>query len=107
MYLNRDEYLLLSRSGRIPRPGRPGPGRLREQPPAELRRLAVEAGGAASLPGAATAGLRRLLRRRGDGRVRPGARARSPQRLSGYADRETYVELEFAVGFGVEEESWL
>jgi hypothetical protein len=83
MYFHRDDYLLLSRGGRVPRPAHievrhhwhthpPSPGRLRR-------------GGARLL-----AGLPRRCTRDSDA---PGAGQRSPGEL----DIHAYLELEFAV----------
>lgn len=93
MHYNRDEFQLLSRGGRVPPAVRAGPpGPRHELPPAEpwLLQLAV----------AAVAGM-----------LRHGRSAGQPTRGSapavGYADPERYLELEFAVGFAAEDESWL
>lgn len=89
MHLNRDELLLLSRGGRLPLSQRAGPGRLRGRPPVDRGAAPVTVAGG---------GLHRLaarLRRRG-----------SSHALPGYADREAYVRLEFAVGFTAEDEPW-
>ncbi|MGH2913879.1 MAG: hypothetical protein ACRDMX_02715 [Solirubrobacteraceae bacterium] len=78
MNRDRDEYLLLARAGRTPHRLRGGPARDRASPmrPRErVRRLGV-----------AVAGRLPALGRR--------------DRL----DRLDYLELEFAVGFGVEDE---
>jgi hypothetical protein len=84
MYYNRDEFLVWSRTGRVP-PGAPraGPPHPRhELPSAEpwLLQMAV----------AAVAGM---LRRDG------GKNAR--------LDPDDYLKLEFAVGFAADEEPWL
>ena len=98
MYYNRDEFLLLGRTGRVPPAARPGPrsqdpllgpgGALRRDP--WLLQLAV----------AAVAGM-----------LRHGRAAGQPTPESapavGYADPESYLELEFAVGFAAEDEAWL
>jgi hypothetical protein len=42
-----------------------------------------------------------------DGAGRAGGEPARPASIRGYADRETYLELEFAVGFGVQDEEWL
>lgn len=85
MYYNRDEFMLLSRRGSVPPATRHGPpGR---HP------------GQGDLP----AGEPWLLQLLG-GAIRSMARHRS---AVGYADRESYREMEFAVGFGAEDEPWL
>lgn len=82
MYLNRDELMLLSRGGRVPPATRAGPPR--PQPPGGER--------------SGRRGWRRPTGRRdAHGSRGPGA----------YARRDTYVELEFAVGFGADDEQWL
>jgi hypothetical protein len=101
MYYNRDEFMLLSRRGSVPPTAGAGPpGRLYDHgehrsgglPPAEPWLL--------QLLGAAVRGM---LRHGQGGAPRPsGAGA-----TGGYADRESYLELEFAVGFGADDEPWL
>jgi hypothetical protein len=84
MYYNRDEFLVWSRTGRVP-PGAPraGPTHPRhELPPAEpwLLQAAV----------AAVAGMLR------HGRAKP------PE-----LDRDAYLALEFEVGFAADDDPWL
>jgi hypothetical protein len=106
MHYNRDEFMLLSRGGRVPpavRAGPPGrdpllgPGGALVGEPWLLQALS-----------AAVAGLLRHARRaapaQGSARVQSSA-GRAP--ASGYADPEAYLELEFAVGFAAEDEPWL
>jgi hypothetical protein len=104
MYLNTDELLLLSRGGRVAPVSRAGP-RYRDwlEPHQRESLTVVRAWGRRSLRRRRTARLREALGGGGPFSRQP---ARAPQ-FSGYADRETYVELEFAVGFGAEEEQWL
>ncbi len=95
MYCNRDELMLFSRTGRFPPATRDGPGRRRrvgayEQDLSRRR----DRGGS----------LRRVL-----ARLRSAAPVASPPpepvpSMRGYADHQAYLELEFAVGFAVEEE---
>ncbi|MGH2872249.1 MAG: hypothetical protein ACRDL5_07270 [Solirubrobacteraceae bacterium] len=95
MLHDRDDYTLLMRAGRVPHEMRAGPsGRLRPgraYTPAPDRRPVPRA----RRP--ALAGLRQLMR---------SPRGRRPQRLPATPplDRQSYLELEFAVGFGVEDE---
>jgi hypothetical protein len=102
MNLNRDEFLLLSRTGRSTYSTRAGPG---PGPGADER---FEAG----LTGRWFRRRSRsgLTLQRGDGRglrhvlgPRSGRSTRVSRTL-GYAD-ETYFEMEFAVGFPAEEET--
>jgi hypothetical protein len=99
MNLNRDEFLLLSRTGRGPHSTRAGPGPDERfeagRTPRELRRRARSG---LSLRSGAGRGLRHVL----------GPRSgRSPRasRTVGRIDEDTYFEMEFAVGFPVEEET--
>ena len=80
MYYNRDEFLLLSRGGRVPPAVRAGPA-----PPAP--QLAAAEPWLIQLAVAAVAGMLRRGRE-------SGARL----------DRDAYLELEFAVGFAADEE---
>jgi hypothetical protein len=99
MFQHRDEYMLLSRGGRVSPATRAGPRYRSRLSPAELE----------------PAGVRprrgRLKRWASDVRRRIGAgRGRGPAQspgISGYADSESYFELEFAVGFAVEDEQLL
>lgn len=89
MFLNRDELALLSRGGRVPRALRPAPAGLHER--------AVTAAG--------PAGWRVRL---APGRLRPTrATGRAPAAVAparAPIPSQRYLELEFAVGFGVEDE---
>lgn len=91
MFYDKDEFLLLSRGGRVPPAVRAGPPRGDPAPPGEPWLLQAFA--------AALAGM-----------LRPGgAPAESPKSApaTGYVDPEGYLELEFAVGFVAEDEPWL
>ncbi len=93
MYQNRDELMLFSRTGRFPPATRAGPGHRLPAYEQDLIRLRDRGGR-----------LRRVLarlRRPGPGASPTPAAAPS---IRGYADRESYLELEFAVGFAMEEE---
>lgn len=84
MQFSRDEYLLLSRTGRVPHSARPRPD---PHPVSELSRPAIR------FPldgwiGAARAGVRSLRGRRGSAAGVP----------------DSYLELEFVVGFGADDE---
>jgi hypothetical protein len=98
MHIMRDEFLLLSRTGRMP-PGHPraGPAQHRhELPPTEPWVLQT-----------ALAVLAGMLRHRRDGGAvgqAPDAVGQAPAPGAGYADPETYLQLEFAVGFATEDE---
>ena len=90
MYYNRDEFLLLSRGGRVP--PRTGPPRPRPQPSAGEPWLMRLAGSALSgMLGSGPTGAERVS-------------PRGP--AAGYADRQSYLELEFAVGFAADDEPW-
>jgi hypothetical protein len=107
MLLNRDELLLLSRSGRVPPATRAGP-RPRIPPPAALpgRDSPASPRSGRAVRGLSLAGVRRALHRSDRrGPVAPvgPARPRCPL-TQGYADPASYLELEFAVGFVAEEE---
>lgn len=96
MHINRDEFMLLSRRGSVPPATRAGPPsrsvqRYEPDPPAPRLKERVSA---------AVGGIRGRLS--GSGPERPHS-----ARSHGYAEQESYVELEFAVGFGVEDEPWL
>jgi hypothetical protein len=120
MYLNTDELLLLSRGGRVPPVSRAGPRYRDWLSPLEREGLrVVRSWGLRSARRRRAAQLRKALGQLGAGSVR-GTRepAREPDResgreparapsVTGYADRESYVELEFAVGFAVEDEQLL
>jgi hypothetical protein len=108
MYLNSAELLLLSRGGRVPPVSRAGPRYRDWLAPDERERLQVaRSWGLRSFRRRRSARLREALGGLGGGGGR-GTRepARAPS-FPGYADRESYVELEFAVGFAAEEEQWL
>jgi hypothetical protein len=93
VYFNRDEFMLLSRQGRVPPAVRAGPpGPRHEIPAAEPWLLQLMA---AAVHGA--------LRHARPGAPRPQDAGGSP----GSVDRDTYLELEFAVGFAAEDEPWL
>src|SRR5262249_22876119 len=100
MHLNRDEFLLLSRTGRGPYSTRAGPGpdeRLEAGlTPQHLRRR-VRGGLTLTRAGL---GLRHVLGPRSGRSVRPS-------RTVGPIDEDTYFEMEFAVGFPAEEETLL
>ncbi len=104
MNLNRDEFLLLSRSGRGPYSTRAGPQ------PFGVPEFDPEVWTSSRrFRKPKRTGL--LLRRISGNRLRhglgprPGRSARVP-RTPTYADQE-YIELEFAVGFPAEEETLL
>jgi hypothetical protein len=91
MHIMRDEFLLLSRTGRMP-PGHPRAGPVQhhhELPPPEPWVLQT-----------ALAVLAGMLRHRRAG----GAVGQPPAPGAAYADPETYLQLEFAVGFATEDE---
>jgi hypothetical protein len=104
MYHDRDEFTLLSRGGRVPR-ARAGP-RYRDRIEPCDRDIAQRDrfGGRLALRAFRPSRLRRLL----SGSDRAGSQpARSPS-ITGYADPDSYLELEFAVGFDpVEDEQLL
>ncbi len=100
MYYDRDEFMLLSRTGRVPPATRAGPrsdeDRVRHR--ADCLAARSEAGI-----------LRRMVRALAWRRPAPapadgGRDPRRAQAVHGYADRDSYLELEFAVGFGIEDE---
>jgi hypothetical protein len=102
MNLNRDEFLLLARTGRDPHRTRAGPGP-DERFEADLgtRRVRrVRRRGGPALRAGVGGGLRHLL----GSRSGPSSRA---TRMLGEMDEQTYFELEFAVGFPAEEETLL
>jgi hypothetical protein len=100
MNLNRDEFLLLSRTGRGPYSTRAGPGpdeRFEAGLTSRRLRRRVRSGLTLRRDGL---GLRHVL----------GPRSgRSPRasRTLGRKDEEAYFEMEFAVGFPAEEETLL
>jgi hypothetical protein len=101
MYLNRDEFLLLSRTGRSTYSTRAGPG-LDERFEAGVtpRRLRRHARSGLTLRSGSWRGLRQVLGARSGRGIRP-------TRAVGSTDEETYFEMEFAVGFPAEEDSVL
>lgn len=109
MYINRDEFLLLSRRGSVPRSSGAGPPRPFGEPdPGHRRRRSP--GVAADHGAGGRAWLRRVVApARGATSPNAGARPAELPRMParGYVDREAYLELEFAVGFGAEDELWL
>ncbi|HEX4009681.1 MAG TPA: hypothetical protein VHX62_06720 [Solirubrobacteraceae bacterium] len=104
MYQSKDELWLLSRGGRVPPVSRAGPRyRDRLAPHDREAALAGRSRGRLPVPALRPARLRRAL---GGGGRADHEPARAPS-IRGYASPESYVELEFAVGFGTEEETWL
>ncbi|HEY2320063.1 MAG TPA: hypothetical protein VGH67_17280 [Solirubrobacteraceae bacterium] len=100
MNLNRDEFLLLSRTGRGPQSTRAGPVPEPVEGSGGRRLFRRRKTSALSPAAGTTAGARHAL----------GPRMRGPQRPSrtpGSPDERTYHELEFLVGFPVEEETLL
>jgi hypothetical protein len=96
MNLNREEFLLLSRTGRGPYSTRAGPGPDERFEagitPGRLRRRARSG---LSLRSAGGRGLRHVLGPR-------SGRRTDPSRSVGSSDEETYFEMEFEVGFPAE-----
>jgi hypothetical protein len=104
MFQDRDEFMLLSRGGRVPR-ARAGP-RYREQlaPHDRDNILAGSTGRRLTRRAFRPSRLWETLGRGGRAGRQP---ARSPS-ISAYADPECYLDLEFAVGFeAVEDEQLL
>jgi hypothetical protein len=102
MYLNRDEFLLLSRTGRGPYSTRAGPGPdERFEAGVTPRRWRPRARSGLSLRSGSGWRLRHVLGPRSGRRIGPTR----PSRSVGATDQETYFEMEFAVGFPVEDES--
>ncbi|HEX3978591.1 MAG TPA: hypothetical protein VHW96_20140 [Solirubrobacteraceae bacterium] len=99
MNLNRDEFLLLSRTGRGPHSTRAGPGP-DERFEAELTvgRRGRRARSGLTLRSGAGRGLRHVL---GPRSGRSAGASRTPGRI----DEGTYFEMEFVVGFPAEEET--
>ncbi|HWE10488.1 MAG TPA: hypothetical protein VG325_14140 [Solirubrobacteraceae bacterium] len=90
MYYNRVEFMLLSRGGRVPPATRDGPpGRLYDYGDGRYRRLPPREPWLLQMLSAAMRGM-----------LRHG-------QAGGYADRDSYREMEFAVGFGADDEPWL
>lgn len=102
MHVRHDELCLLSRTGRYPA-SRAGGKRGPAPPPRPPTRPPGHGGGHRGLVSRALSGCRRALHR-------PSERGISTPSRTGptaYAQRDTYVELEFAVGFGTDDEPWL
>lgn len=95
MHYSRDELMLFRRCGVVPPATRPGPPRRRVGPKAND---AGDVAPVAEPPVPWLLGLAASV-------LSSAARRPAPQR--GSADDQTYLELEFAVGFGAEDESWL
>ncbi len=114
MYCNRDELMLFSRTGRFPPAARAGPGHRHRMAADEQDRFARRGRGgrlrrvlAHLRPSAPTGGRapEPLPSMRGWPSAPTGGRPPEPlPSMRGYADRQAYLELEFAVGFAVEEE---
>jgi hypothetical protein len=104
MYLNRDEFLLLSRTGRDTYSTRAGPGPdERFEAGVTPRRFGRRGRSGLTLRSGSGWGLRHVLGPRSGRRIGPTR----PSRSMGSTDEETYFEMEFAVGFPVEEDSVL
>lgn len=100
MNLNRDEFLLLSRTGRGLHSTRAGPVPERPEGTPKGRLFRWRRTSGLSLAGGRTAGSRHVLGPRMRGSQRPSRRP-------GSLDEWTYHELEFLVGFPAEEETLL
>jgi hypothetical protein len=100
MNLNRDEFLLLSRTGRGLHSTRAGPSPEPPEGTTARRLFRKRRRSALSLSGGRTSGLRHVLGPRLRGSQRPS-------RTRGCLDERAYHELEFLVGFPVEEETLL
>lgn len=100
MNLNRDEFLLLSRTGRGPHSTRAGPSPDRPEGTSGRRLFRRRKTSALTVARDATSGSRHVLGPRMRGSQRPS-------RMRGYVDERAYHELEFLVGFPAEEESLL
>lgn len=98
MNLNRDEFLLLSRTGRGLHSTRAGPASGESERGRWARLPGARASSAVSLRRGTAQRLRHVLG------PRPG-RSAGPSRRLDRLDEETYFELEFAVGFPAEEET--
>jgi hypothetical protein len=95
MYLNRDEFLLLSRTGRGPYSTRAGPGPdERFEAGITSRRSRRRARSGLTLHSGSGRVLRHVLGPRSGRRI--------PSRSVGSSDEETYFEMEFEVGFPAE-----
>jgi hypothetical protein len=102
MLHHRVERLLLSGQDTVPGTTRAGPRPRAGLPlPRPVPRDPRPARVGVALRGLTASGLRRLVRgpRRSHGRTDQG-----PRGTHGYTDPESYLELEFAVGFAAEEE---
>jgi hypothetical protein len=101
MNLNRDEFLLLSRTGRGPHSTRAGPGPdERFEAGLTARRPRRRARNGLTLRRGAGRGLRHVLGSR-------SGRSAGASRTVGRMKEDAYFEMEFAVGFPVEEETLL
>lgn len=99
MNLNRDEFLLLSRTGRGLHSTRAGPRTSGETAPRTSGRLfRKRALSGLTLRSGTTSGARHMLGPRFRGSTRPSRTLRYP---------DEYYELEFLVGFPAEEETLL
>jgi hypothetical protein len=99
MYLNRDEFLLLSRTGRGPYSTRAGPGPdERFEAGITPRRSRRRTRSGLTLRSGSGRGLRHVLGPRSGRRIGPTRSSRSV----GSSDEETYFEMEFEVGFPAE-----
>jgi hypothetical protein len=97
MFQHKDEYMLLSLSGRVQSARRADPRHRHRLSAAELERAGLRP---------ARGRLKRWasgLRGTGTGRRADRSPAQPPG-IGGEMDGESYFELEFAVGFGVEDE---
>ena len=102
MNLNRDEFLLLSRTGRGPHSTRAGPRTSWETEPRTSGRLfRKRLRSALTLRPGTSSGVRHMLGPRGR------RSATRPSRTLPYRDEQAYYELEFLVGFPAEEETLL
>ena len=99
MNLNRDEFLLLSRTGRGPHSTRAGPS-VEPTGTTPKRLFRKRRTSALSLAGGAPWRVRHVRGPRMRGSQRPS-------RTHGCLDEQAYHELEFLVGFPVEEETLL
>jgi hypothetical protein len=100
MNLNRDEFLLLSRTGRGLHSTRAGPPPERPAGTTARRLFRRRKRSALSVAGGRISGSRHVLGPRMRGSQRPA-------RTVGHLDERAYHELEFLVGFPVEEETLL
>jgi len=108
MFHHRDEYMLLSLSGRVQSATRAGPRHRHRLSATEL-----EAAGVRPARGRLRRWMSELRRGAGDGGrgdrglAKPSRGDRGsaqPPGIGGQVDGESYFELEFAVGFAVEDE---